>query len=131
MTPREDCPKHFTYHGSQFHLSYRSTTYALERASGQISHKGIKRLTRSSNWCTIFGSKSNPKNTCREERDLKPDEKGQMFMSHVAHCDVARAKLEKNRGCRGCQAMKGTAWRGPVQRHVVQQVDNDRVRPER
>ena len=61
-----------------------STILALERATDQVSHKGIKRLTRSSNWCTIFGSKNNPKKTCREERDLKPDEIGHVFMSHVA-----------------------------------------------
>ena len=34
-----------------------STILALERATGQISHKGKERLTRSPNWCTISWSR--------------------------------------------------------------------------
>ena len=59
-------------HGIQFHSSYRSTTYALERASGQIGLKRLIRLTRSSNWCTFFGSKNLKKSPAGKRTCLLP-----------------------------------------------------------
>ena len=79
----------------------RSTLLALERATGLISHKGKKRLTRSSNWCTISGSK--------EPQKIHLQVRGHAccLVFHVmstAFCHLS--KIEKGGCYRGDQAMQ-------------------------
>ena len=83
--------------GIQFHSSYRSTTYALERASGQVGLFRLKHGLQGHLIGAQFYGRKNPKNTCREKRDLKPDEKIPVFLCPLVHVVVTRAELEKRR----------------------------------
>ena len=79
--------------GIQFHSSYRSTTYALERASGQVGLFRLKHGLQGHLIGAQFYGRKNPKNTCREKRDLKPDEKNSCVSvsSCPCRCHSSRA----------------------------------------
>ena len=95
VTRRDCCTKHVTKRGIQFHSSYRSTTFALERARGRVSHKGSKTAYTILELVHNFWIKSNPKKTCREKPYLKPDEEVLMFMCRPCPCLCDSSIIEK------------------------------------
>ena len=106
--------------GIQFQSSYRSTTYALERASDQVGLCRLKHGLQGQLIGAQFCGRKNPKNTCREKRDLKPDEIIPVFLCPLVHVVVTRAELKKRRLAQLSNYEDKRKGVSQVQRAVVQ-----------